>query len=149
MSDGFGSDVLNNPEKYTLIGNAEQLMDVYGDHFEEGKLYRTDVYLEKDLYTKDHRPDSRFMATSAGLVTLRGENVWNQNINDQEFLEGVQRTTIDIKRQVEDNEEPSFDKDVTIHDSQINVTYEPYTVDTTDYVMRELDEREKLLQKRD
>ncbi len=39
MSDGFGADVLNNPEKYTLIGNTEQLMDVYGDHFEEGKLY--------------------------------------------------------------------------------------------------------------
>ncbi len=89
------------------------------------------------------------MATSAGLVTLRGENIWSQDINDQDFLEGVQRTTINIKREVEEKEEPSFDRDLTIHDSQINVTYEPYTVDTTEYVMRELDEREKLLQKRD
>ncbi len=149
MNDGFGSDVLNNPEKYTVIANAEQLMDVYGDKFEVGKLYRTDVYLEKDLYNQDLRPDSRFMITSAGLVTLKGSNVWDQSINDQDFLEGVQRATIDIKRQVEDKDEPSFDKDTTIHDSLINVTYEPYTIETTEYVMRELDEREKLLQKRD
>ena len=146
MNDNFGADVLNNPEKYTLIANTEQLIDVYENHFEKGKLYRTDVYLEKDLYAQEHRPDSRFMITTSGLVTLRGENVWNQSINDQDFLEGVQKTTTDIKRHVEDAENPTFDKDFTIHDSQINVTYEPYTIETTEYVMRELDEREKLLQ---
>ncbi len=146
MNDNFGVDVLNNPEKYTLIANTEQLIDVYENHFEKGKLYRTDVYLEKDLYTQDHRPDSRFMITTSGLVTLRGEYVWNQSINDQDFLEGIQKITTDIKRHIEDSENPSFDQDVTIHDSQINVTYEPYTIETTEYVMRELDEREKLLQ---
>ena len=149
MHDNIGGDILSNPEKYTVIANAEQLMDVYGEKFLNGKLYRTDVYLEKDLYNRDNRPDSRFMITTSGLVTLRGQNIWDQSINDQDFLEGVQRTTIDIKRQVEDSEEPSFDKDFTINGSKINVTYEPYTIDTTEYVMREFDEREKLLQKRD
>lgn len=148
MNEGFGADVLNNPEKYTVFKDADQLMSVYGNQFEVGKLYRTDVYLENNQYDDNNRPESRFMITSAGLVTLMGDTIWNLDINDQVFLENVHRVTIAIKRQVEDNENPSFDKDISIHESSINVTYEPYTIETTEYVMTELDTRQKSLQKR-
>lgn len=146
MENTIGADILSNPDSYTLIANPEQIMDVYGTLFEKGNLYRTDVYLEKDIYPS--KQDERFMTTSAGLVTLRGDSAWNMDINDQDFLEKVQRTTAEIKRSVENSEDGTFDKNVTIHNRVINVTYEPYIVETTEYVINELNRRMKLLQKK-
>lgn len=150
MENKQGTDYLNNPDEFLSISNTEQLLDEFGDMFEETKLYRVPVYLEKNVYT-ENPPEERFIAIktepNTSLATLRGEGIWDMDKNDQDFLEGVHKAVGLIKVAVT-GDGTEFDKDIVINGKNINVTYEPYTVDTSEYVIRELNERKELLQKK-
>ena len=146
MENKKDTDYLNNPEKFLSISSTDQLIEEFGDMFEETKLYRVPIYLEKKQYG-DNPPEERFLATHTSLVTLRGDSIWNMDKDDQEFLEGVHKALTLMKVAVE-GEGTEFDKDIVVNGKTINVTYEPYTVDTSEYVIRELRERKELLQKK-
>ncbi len=147
MENKQDTDFLNNPDEFLSISNTEQLIQEFGDIFEETKLYRVPIYLERKPDEGD-LPEERFLATHTSLVTLRGQDIWDMDKNDQEFLEGVHKALTLIKVAIE-REGTEFDRDIVVHGKNINVTYEPYTVDTSEYVIRELNERKELLQKKD
>ncbi|HQI92911.1 MAG TPA: hypothetical protein PLE98_02830 [Candidatus Dojkabacteria bacterium] len=147
MENKQDTDFLNNPDEFLSISNTEQLIDEFGDMFDQTMLYKVPIYLEKNQYG-ENTPEERFLATHTSLVTLRGQDIWDMDKNDQEFLEGVHKALTLIKVAIE-REGTEFDRDIVVHGKNINVTYEPYTVDTSEYVIRELNERKELLQKKD
>lgn len=147
MENKQDTDYLNNPDEFLSVSNTEQLMEEFGDMFEQTMLYRVPIYLEKSQYG-ENAPEGRFLATHTSLVTLTGEDIWDMDKNNQEFLEGVHKALTLTKIAVE-GEGTQFDKDIVVNGKNINITYEPYTADTSEYVIRELRERKELLQKKD
>jgi len=147
MENKQDTDYLNNPDEFLSVSNTEQLMEEFGDMFEQTMLYRVPIYLEKNQYG-ENIPEGRFLATHSSLATLRGDGVWDMDKNDQEFLEDVHKALVVVKISAE-NGGSTFDKDIVVHGKNINITYEPYTADTSEYVIRELRERKELLQKKD
>jgi len=143
MENKQGTDYLNNPDEFLSVSNTEQLMEEFGDMFEETMLYyRMLIYLEKNQYG-DNPPEERFFVTPTSFITLKGDGVWDMDKNDQEFLSDVYMTLSSTK--VTNN---MLGKYIVIHDKNIKVTYKPYTAETSDYVIKELKRREELLQKR-
>ena len=147
MENKQDTDYLNNPDEFLSISSTEQLIEEFGDMFDQTMIYRAPIYLEKNQYG-NNPPEERFFATHTSLVTLKGDGIWDMDKNDQEFLEGVHNALTLTKVSV-GGDGTEFDRDIVVHGKNINVTYEPYTVDTSEYVIRELNERRELLQKRD
>ena len=147
MENKQDTDFLNNPDEFLSISNTEQLIEEFGDMFDQTMLYKVPIYLEKNQYGKN-TPEERFFATHTSLATLRGEGVWDMDKDDQEFLEGVHKALTLMKVAIERGS-TEFNREIVVHRKDINVTYEPYTVDTSEYVIRELNERKELLQKKD
>jgi len=147
MENKQDTDFLNNPDEFLSISNTEQLIDEFGDMFDQTMLYKVPIYLEKNQYG-ENTPEERFLATHTSLVTLRGQDIWDMDKDDQEFLEGVHKALTLMKVAIERGS-TEFNREIVVHRKDINVTYEPYTVDTSEYVIRELNERKELLQKKD
>jgi len=147
MEDKQDKDFLNDPTESLAIANTKQLLEEFGDMFEETKFDNISMYIEKDTYT-EFLPKERFFATSASLATLQGEDIWKIDPKDQELLDSIQKAITLIAIAV-GGDGTEFDKDIIINGKKINVTYEPYTPETSEYIIRELNERRELLQKRD
>jgi len=150
MENKQDTDYLSDPERFLSISNTDQLIEEFGYMFEETRLYRVPVYLEKSSYS-ENPPEERFYAIktepNTSLATLRGEGIWEMDKNNQDFLEGVQKAVASIKVNVE-GDGTEYDRDIVVNGKKINVTYEPYTPETSEYIIRELNERKELLQKR-
>jgi len=146
MENKQNIDYLNNPDEFLSISSTEELMQEFGDMFEQTMLYRVPIYLEKNQYGED-TPEERFLATHTSLVTLKGEDIWEMGKDNQEFLEGVHKT-LTLTKITTEADNCTFSKSIVVNGKNITITYMPYTENTSKYVLGKLRERKELLQKR-
>ncbi len=124
------------------IANTEQLLEEFGDLFERKYIQNAPIFVERK--GKNTEKEERFFVTSMTLATIRMDegSVWDLDMNDVDLLDEIRKAVVTTKIKVENNEENyDFDKNIEYMGKSINVTYEPYTEDTSEYIIRELEER--------
>lgn len=94
-------NILSNPGKYVLVSRKEQILESYGDLFEEFNIDVLPFYIEK-LHENTIR-SHRLVLTPSGVVALASEDknyIWEMDFNTEEgihLLEEANKLSAEIK----------------------------------------------------
>jgi len=80
-------DIFNNPEKYVLIRNEKQILEVYGELFDKLSPDILPFYIEKE--NENSNPSFRLIITPSGVVAVNSEEknyIWELDFNTEKGL---------------------------------------------------------------
>ncbi len=87
--------ILNNPERYVLVRNKEQILQLYGDIFEECTIDILPFYIER--VNSNTSSIFRFIITPSGVVAVASEDkeyIWGIDFDSEEGISLLEQLNV-------------------------------------------------------